>query len=67
MDEAEGMSERERVMWHVLREVIETLSREGHGYHLSAVLYNAQVELRAISEKEEKEELLLSDIDPEDV
>lgn len=52
MGETDGMTEREKIMWGLLSEVICALSQDGSYYHLGSMLHNARCELFGVIEKE---------------
>jgi len=64
MDETEGMTEREKVMWGLLVNVIELLERSTESAHdrymLNSYLHNAKVEMAEIWRSEHASDKLPS-------
>lgn len=48
------MSEREKLMWRLLNEVIDALSREGSYYHLDSARFNTRIDLMDLGFKEKQ-------------
>jgi len=57
MDETEGMTEREKIMWKLIHDIAELLissSESAHDrYELNALLHNARIEMADVKRSED--------------